>query len=393
MKLFFKRAGFLALMAILGVLSILFQSSGYPVAWKLSSVRSDQAYWLPISYAIDLLCIASVVGFVFWVLRRFLFGRGKPYLAWFSIGVWILVWCGLAWHDVSDRSAFWTYKLVVGNDDLNEKVADLSLQEESIAEIKSLPDDQRKLICSNAILEEETRIAIKREGYPVEIYFSKYVAGKGLFDADACPTELVTQFRKMKGLQEKIAHILSEVGSGEVNQLRGAAAQLRLTAHPDAIVRMSDIYKTFKESPIEREIALKETTLRIYTNGQVREPQWKEMSDLANDKFKSISIDPRIWNESDKDDADEWNFWIKVVKTNGSSYLALFSGDCQKRTLKTQIEIQTRADGAVRLLPIQDDTTRVVSDSRGDDFLQIACASKDQQARIPDDLKSKKFGE
>lgn len=383
----------MALMAILGVLSILFQSSGYPVAWKLSSVRSDQTYWLPISYAIDLLCIASVVVFVFWVLRRFLFGRGKPYLAWFSLGVWILVWSGLAWHDVSDRSAFWTYQLAVGNDGLNEKVADLSLQEWSIAEIKSLPDDQRKLICRNAILEEETRIAIKREGYPVEIHFPKYVAEKGLFDADACPTELVTQFQKIKGLQEKIKNILSEVGPGEVNQLRAAAAQLRLSAHPDALVRMSDIYKSLKDSPIEREIALNETTFRIYTNGQVRDPQWKEMSDLANDELKSISIDPRIWHENDKDGADEWNFWIKVVKTDGSSYLALLTGDCQKRMLKTQVEIQTRVDGAVRLQPIQDDATHVVSGSGGDDFLQIACASKDQQAHIPDDLKSKKFGE
>jgi hypothetical protein len=109
--LFLKRTGFLFLMAVLGVLSILLHMNGYPLAWKF---YTNHSYWLPLAYSINVFFIAAVVASVFWGLRGFLFGRGRPWLAWFSIGMWIVVWTVTIGLDVQDKEPTWSTGLFIG---------------------------------------------------------------------------------------------------------------------------------------------------------------------------------------------------------------------------------------------------------------------------------------
>ncbi len=158
MKLFFKRAGFLMLMLVLGVFSLVAHEAGYPFAWRFSS---DKAYWLPLAYALDVLCVLAVLGLLFWGLRGFLFGRGRPWLAWFSIATWVLVWAAYSWQAVGGRTAHWSLGLFVSAPTLNQKVADLRQQPWSAASIKALPEPLREQVCAKAVLAEESRIVAR----------------------------------------------------------------------------------------------------------------------------------------------------------------------------------------------------------------------------------------
>jgi len=274
----------------------------------------------------------------------------------------------------------------------------LQQQAWSVDEIKGFPDDQRKQICSNAILEDETRIVIKREGFPMEMALPKDVAGKGLFDADACPTELVTQFQKLKALRTKAGAVVAQEDYGveklkALNTMMSAAAQLTLLAHPDALVRIAEIYKTYKDAPIEKTIAVEELTLQIYTNGQVKEHQWVEMLGQTSEAVNKVSIDPRIWLDSDKDGADSWKFWTRLDSKDGSFEQNLYTGDCIKKTMEMNLQIAKNAQGVTKLSGILGEAEVVEAGTYAEVWLQKVCASKDQQARIPDELKDKKLGE
>lgn len=393
--LFLKRTGFLFLMAMLGVLSILLHMNGYPFAWK---VHTNHSYWLPLSYSINVFSIVVVVATVFWGLRGFLFGRGRPWLALFCIGTWVVIWAVTIGIDVKDKEPTWTTGLFFGSNALNDKARALEQQPWSVKEVVNFPDVHRKQICTSAILgEDELHIIVKREGIPINLNFPKEMAEKGLFNTNACPSDLIQQYKKIKNLDEKIKAIVSEPDYGladlkHLNAISLLAAKAGLWAHPDTIVKMSEIYKTHKTDPIKRKVEVAEMELRLYTNGQVREHEWEEMKGQTSDEVRKIYIDLRIWNESYENGADTWNFWSKWDLVSGASKLVMATIDCKNKKLQLTNSIASNTEGQLKISHISDDMARIKKESWAEEWLQKVCSSKDKQARIPEEIANEKFG-
>lgn len=385
MKLFLKRAGFLLLMLVLGVLSLIVHTTGYPFAWRFSS---DQTYWLPLAYGLDVLCVIAAVGLVFWGLRSFLFGRGRPWLAWLSIGAWVLVWAAYTWHELGGKTPYWGPRLYVGASALHQKVADLQQQSASPDAIKELPEAQRQAVCGKAVLKEESRIVAEFGGFPMALHFPADLADKGLFGADACPAEQVQQFKKIVSLEAQLKASLDQ----EVGELASAAAQLLLMAHPDALVKLSEVYRKHEGKPVEQTIAMKELQLRLHTNGQVQDHQWEELIGYSSRAVSKVSIDPRIWRQDEKSGQDTWNFWVRFDFVDGRKLLALITGDCAKRTIQTQLEIEASPNGAARMQPVRDDIRPARATPVDEESLQKVCSGKDKQVRLPDEVAKQKFG-
>jgi hypothetical protein len=316
MKLFFKRAGFLMLMLVLGVFSLVAHEAGYPFAWRFSS---DQAYWLPLAYGLDVLCVLAVLGLLFWGLRGFLFGRGRPWLAWFSIATWALVWAAYSWHAVGGRTAHWSLGLFVSAPTLNQKVADLRQQPWSAASIKALPEPLREQVCAKAVLAEESRIVASREGLPIELDFPADMAEKGLFAADACPAKLVQQYSRLTQLDTQVKATINPA----LPTLLNGASQVTLLGHPDAILGMSELYRKHANDPVAKAIALKEFQLRLHTNGQAKDHEWDALPGHDNDTVRAQSLNPRIWRHSEDPGSDAWKFWTRSDHTDGETHLDL----------------------------------------------------------------------
>lgn len=385
MKLFLKRAGFLLLMLVLGVLSLIVHTTGYPFAWRFSS---DQAYWLPLAYGLDVLCVIAVLALVFWGLRGFLFGRGRPWLAWLSISAWAVVWVTYTWHELGAKTPYWGPRLYVGASALHQKVADLQQRSDSPDVIKALPEAQRQAVCGKAVLKKESRITAELEGLPMAMYFPADMADKGLFDADSCPAERVQQHKKIVSLEAQLKASLDQ----DVGDLLKVAAQLALLGHPDAVVQMYELHKKNPNDPVAQEIALKEFQLRLHTNGQVQDHQWEEMPGQSSAKVKTTSVNPRIWRHGKETDGDTWNFWVRLDLADGDVLQNLWVADCKNRTLQLTLYIARSAQGKVTLEPVSREAEKVTPGTSGEDWLNKVCSGKDKQVRLPDEVAKQKFG-
>lgn len=385
MKLFLKRAGFLLLMAVMGVLSLLVHLTGYPFAWRF---HADQAYWLPLAYGLDLLCVIAVLSLVFWGLRGFLFGRGRPWLAWLSIGAWVLVWSALVWFGLNGRAAHWRPIFVVGERALSEQVAALQQQTWSPGMIQSLPPAQRETVCSKAVLKEESSTAVEREGFPTRMDFPADMADKGLFDTDACPAERVRQYRTLRSQETQLKASIRPAAE----TFASGAAQAVLLAHPDAILHASDLYRKHKDDPVAKSIAFNEFRLRLHTNGQVHEHQWEELPGQFTDGVKKKFIDPRIWRHDNAPDSDTWNFWLRGDLADGDQHLELWIADCKNDTVEPSHYIVKSASGQTELVPNVAEAIKARPGTWGAEWLQKVCSGKDKQVRMSDEEANRKFG-
>jgi len=394
MMLFLKRAGFLLLMAVLGVFSLVLHSSGYPFAWRFST---NEPYWLPVAYGFNLLCLVAALGLLFWSLRSFLFGRGRPWLAGVSLAGWVLVWSAAIWHDVGARTAVWNFSLIAGTPSLTSKVQALTEQTWSLGAIKDLPEALRQSVCSKAVLSEESRVVADREGFPMTQLFPAEMADKGLFEADACPADLARQYKQLSSLTAQLKATVAEDQAGSeygqrIDTLRNMSAQAALIGHPDSIVAMSDLFKKHKDQPIEKEIALKTHQLRLHTNGQVRDHTWQELDGYAGERLRHAYFDPRIWDANHEPGQDLWHYWSKIEFTDGRVVQTLWVADCRTKTNAAKLEIVQRGDATLRLEPVLGEPEPVRKGMLGEELLNLACASKDHQVRLPDDVAARKFG-
>lgn len=386
MKLFFKRAGFLMLMLVLGLFSLVAHQAGYPFAWRF---RTDQSYWLPLAYGLDVLCVVAVLALLFWGLRSFLFGRGRPWLAWLSIATWVLVWAAYSWHEVGGRPPLWSPGLFVGAQSLNEKVAALQQQPWSADSIKALPEPLREQVCSNAILEEQSRVVASRDGFPIEMGFPADMAEKGLFVGDACPAKLVQQYKTLASLTAQLQSTIERSLPDALN----AFTQVKLLGHPDAILGMSELYRKHANDPVTRAIATKEFQLRLHTNGQAKDHEWDELPGHASDTVKAQSLNPRIWRHGNEPGSDTWNFWTRSEHTDGETHLDLRVADCKKGTVELQLYIVRSADGAARLMPAGlSEAVKVKPGTWGAEWLRKVCNGKDKEVRLSAEQAQRKFG-
>lgn len=382
-----KQVGFLLLMAVLGLVSLLLHTNGYPLAW---SFYSGQAYWLPVMFAINALLVGAVLAGVFWLMRGFLFGRGRPYLAWFSIGVWVLVWALFAAHAATTRTAHWPGVLHMGS--LSERAQAAQSAEWTLQEIESQSDSQREVICTNAFLEEPHSTVIVRDGLPVSVEWPKDLAEKKLFEGNACPADLKTKYQKYTALRKEISTILSAEDHGldlikQLNLLQTAAVSAGLLAHPGNFTAMSEVFKKYKDKPIDRKLALSELELRMYSNGQINDHEWVQMPDQEDDGVKAIYINPQIWSASSSDAPKEdlWRAWQKQVKKpNNNEMMWLMTIDCRRKTYMGEFELAKNDKGQLKLSVWDDKPKPAGAGTWGEEWVSFVCASKDKQVKQPD---------
>jgi hypothetical protein len=399
--LFLKRSGFLLLMMLMGVGSLIFITDGYPLAWTLR-----REYWFPLAYLINMIVLIAVVGFVFWFFRRFLFTRGRPWLAWFSITCWILIWLGVSWNQITSRQAIWPGLFLVGSASLSDKVDEVNGLRLSMAVLEQQSANKRETICTKAFLEEEHWLDIVHDGIPISARFEKDIAVKGLskesdtknpteekklFESNACSEDLKNKYKKLQKINNEIANIFSVEDYGsellkQVNSLDSAAAQLTLMAHPDSIVALFNSGKKSKEDPIAEKIAFAEMELRIYSNGQVKDHDWVVMPDQNNKVTKAIYLDPRIWSASSSNKhEDSWYVWRKQDFTDRATELDLLQVNCKKKTLDYLFELKKNDAGHLKLTGISYEPEVAKSGTWGAKWLDFACANKAKQAKLPDE--------
>lgn len=376
MKLFLKRAGFLLLMLVLGELCLVLLLRGYPFAWHVTVDYQD--YWMPLALGLDTLCIFAALALILWSFRGFLFGRGRPWLAWLSGGLYVLLWAASIWTNIRDSEAHWNINLVVGNEALIQKVTAMEQQPWSPADIRDLPPQQRQEVCSKAVMEQEAHALGKREGFPMHLHFPADMAAKGLFDSDACPAELVQKFRKLTSLDAQI-----EAAIGSQASFEPAFDQLAL--HPDTQVWMSEQRGKQAAETVDGAIALKELQWRMVSNGQMQDHTWEELPGPGHvPEVLMTFFNPRIWQDKEADSEDAWNFWLRLELADGRSDLLLVTDDCTKRTETVKLLISRPASGKVRMDWIGGGTNRISTGSSGERWLQRVCASKGKQALLPE---------
>lgn len=385
MKLLLQRAGFLGLMVVLGVLSLIGYVLGFPFAWRFTT---DQSYWLPLAYALNVLCISGTLALVFWGLRGFLFGRGRPWLAWLSMAAWILVWFALTSDAVSGRIPLAGPPLMVGESALKRRLAELREQPWSPATVAALPPPNRERVCQQALLKESTSALVVREGFPMEVFFPEDMSASGLFESNACPDALVQTHKKLLALEERIAQTLHE----NVGSVASALAQVQLLGHPDSVLAMSEIYSKHKADAVARKLAISELTLRLYTNGQVKDHVWEVLPESAFEDVDAVHMNPYIWRRSKDAQEDDWRFWTRYEYRDGREMVVMWIGDCKRRTLEVALEIRRGVNGTSKLVGLIQEADTVRSGTLGHELLRRACSGKSKEVRIPDDLAKQQFG-
>lgn len=381
--LFLKQMGFLLLMAVLGIVSLVAHELGYPLAWEF---YSGQPYWMPLISIINAVLVAAAVAAVFWLLRGFLFGRGRPYLAWFAMACWALVWAGVSWHAAATHKAHWPPLWHVGIDSLQPRAEAANQVADLLAVAQEQSADKREVICTQAFLEEEHTTNILRDGIPVAVQWPKNLAEKKLFEGSVCSDDMKEKHQKYAALQQEIKKIVqpddlehrSEV-MGAIEDLMQTRASVTLMTHPDTVAALVDAIKKSKQDPVAGQIARAEAELRIYSNGQMKDHEWVLRGTDLDKDTKAVYINPRIWSADSGDKPEDvWYAWTKSVKTNGTDFMLLKTYHCANKTVEYELSLRKNKNGQLKLEAVNDEPDKVKKDSWGEDWLNFVCASKDK---------------
>jgi hypothetical protein len=384
---FLKQIGFLLLMAVLGVCSLVLHFNGYPLAWAF---QSGEGYWFPIMFAINVVVIGALLAGVFWLLRGFLFGRGRPYLAWFAMVSWVLVWAVVTVDAATKHQALWPGLWHVGSDSLMARVDAAKSADWTPQEIEAQSADKRDAICTKAFLEEEHSLGIVRDGIPVLVHWPKDLAEKKLFEGSACSEDLKAKHQKYTALRKEIHQIVVENDYGldaikQINSLFTASMQLRLMAHPDAVSALFGSMKKYKDDPVSGKIDTSELELRVYSNGQIKDHEWVLRPTLTSDKTKAVYINPNIWSASTSDKPeDAWYAWVKQVKTDGHERMDLSKIHCAHKTIAGELVLQKNDKGQLELRTLDGEPAKAEAGTWGGNWVEFVCASKNKQVKLPD---------
>jgi hypothetical protein len=396
-KLVLKQIGFLILMAVMGLAAVLVVESGYVLAWK---VRGE--YWLVIPLLVDLALVFLAVALVFRSLGGFLFGRGRPWLAWFSIVCWVGVMGIMAYSEASRRQALFGATFAVGNQALGEKVSAAYNEPWSEAELASLPTEEQESVCQSVFLEKAGSYAVKRSGIPVMVALpSDNESAKTVFAGSACPDAMKAQYAELQRLETEYSDGLPKrdgnaaetefgrkLARAEFYAVMGAEATL--LGHPDSITKMFEIMKTFKDKPVEEKIELARMKLRLIQNGQIRDHQWKPIEGFDFSDGHKAFIDPQIWRKSSDERGDEWHYWTLDKMADGSSTIEMRNVNCRKPDrVDLDFSITTK-EGKSKLEPFLDlfgaNDQRYGPNTFAYELNTLACASKSQQVKLTDEV-------
>jgi hypothetical protein len=392
-----KQAGFLILMAAMGLAAVIAIESGYALAWN---VRGE--YWLAIPFLVDLALVFLAVALVFRSLRGFLFGRGRPWLAWFSIVCWVGVMGTMTYYEASRRHPVLGAAFAVGNQALSEKVSAAYNEPWSEAELASLPIEERESVCKSVFLEEAGSYAVKRSGIPVMVSLpSDKELAQNVFAGSACPDAMKAQYAELQRLETEYVDGRPKTGVGtnetefgrklaQAESFALMAADATLLGHPDSITKMFEIMKTFKDKPVEEKIELARMKLRLMQNGQIKDHQWKPIEGFDFRDGHKAFIDPQIWKKSSDERGDEWHYWTLDKMADGSSTIEMRNVNCRKLDrVDLDFSITTK-EGKSKLEPFLDlfgvNDQRYGPNTFAYELNALACASKSQQVKLTDEV-------
>lgn len=397
LKLLMKQAGFLLLMLVLGILAVVAFERGYPLAWRVGSEQ-----WIATSVVLNLLLMAAGVAGVFFLLRGFLFGRGRPWLAGVSALGWVAVFAVVVPFSIGGRTAMASGPWALGHEAMRARVDAAREQPWSAAEVAALPAAERVKACETVFDNERGGYATHRDGIAVNVLLPQQDEERSTFlEGQACPDPIKAQFVEWKRLKEAQANSVQkpeEPGSdaGELTKVLYQAevagmiqAQVTMLGHPDTIERMAEIRTLRKEKLIEGVLESNRLQLRLMRNGQYKEHEWVEIPEFSTTTGGKVYYDPRIWNAGSDAKSDEWYFWTQVRERDGETVMHLRRADC-KRLSKVEVVATIEAkDQTSKLKPFIDAFGTFDKPHGPDSFLytanKLACASKSKQARLSEE--------
>jgi hypothetical protein len=372
-----KQITFLFAMLLLGIASLVLHEMGYPFAWKV-----DQTHWFPVAYVINVIAVFGAIGAMFYAVRRFLFGRGRPYLAIFSIACWLIVWGGNIYSALAgERVSIVTGRLYVGNSAILSKLTELNAQPLMVGEVAQVSETDKVALCIKAILLESGAIdesdiskkfaeakmqvpaafKIMRDGLPISVPVLGFDYAK-LEKLNLCSATLKTKRDRLLDVTERSKKIVQ----------KPLIAQVTLARHPHAIKRLYASAMKPEGDLLDQAIDSSEFSYRIFTNGQLDEHEWVV---LGRTSCCEWFVNPNVWfSSTDEQEKKNTRFaWLRA-REKSQYELHLVDFDCRNRKTKTDVVIEIGEQ--IRLFTGSDEFSNYEAGSIYGDSAKTVCDSK-----------------